>query len=215
MTRHRAITTTSSPRDTTRRRSSSRLVALDLTARAVVPSPVAARRREHGHDMITKTHRQPSALLALACCLLLAACTDDDGGDAVDGETDTGATEDAETGTDTGDAMSLAIAGSYTDDFGDAHTIGETSWDNGAGSFAISEYDNEAMFLIAQNASTNEFSPDLWSRFDWLFDGEQLYYCQSVYDGATPEDAIAGSADAGSLDMGCAGFAWSMLTPAP
>ena len=99
------------------------------------------------------------------------------------------------------------------DNFGDAHTITEAEWQNSAGSFAISNYDNVAMYLIAQNASTNQFSPDLWSRFDWTWNSDQLFYCQSVFDAATPEDAEAGGADVDDLESGCGGFSWSMLTP--
>jgi hypothetical protein len=141
--------------------------------------------------------------------LVLAACDD---GPSTQEETGT-ETAGSETGTETetGDDMPLAIVGTYTDDFGDTHTISETEWTNSAGSFAISQWSNEEMWLVAQNAETNMYSPGLWSRFDWAWDGEQLYYCQSVFDGATIDDALAGSANADDLAMGCGGFPWSQL----
>jgi hypothetical protein len=118
---------------------------------------------------------------------------------------------DGETDSETGDGMALAIVGSYADDFGDTHTISETEWTNSAGSFAISQWDNDEMWLVAQNAETNMYNPGNWSRFDWAWDAEQLYYCQSVFDGATIDDALAGGADGSDLAMGCGGFPWSRL----
>jgi hypothetical protein len=135
--------------------------------------------------------------------LMLAACEESPGTDEAGSETDS----------ETGGDMSLAIIGSYDDEFGDTHTITETEWTNSAGSFAISQWDNDEMWLVAQNAETNMYNPGQWSRFDWTWDGEQLYYCQSVYDGLTIEDALAGSADASDLMAGCGTFAWTALTP--
>jgi hypothetical protein len=152
---------------------------------------------------IQKPNHHPRSIITILA-LALAACdpasTDDDAGS----ETDT------ETGTETGDEV-LAIVGTYTDDFADTHTISETEWTNSAGSFAIEQYSNEEMWLVAQNAESNMYNPGLWSRFDWTWDAEQLYYCQSVYDGPTIDDALAGSADAGDLATGCGGFPWSLL----
>jgi hypothetical protein len=136
--------------------------------------------------------------------LTLAACTDD------------GSSMDSETGSETdetGGEMAVAIVGTYMDEFGDTHMISETEWTNSAGSFAISQWDNDEMWLVAQNAETNMYNPGQWSRFDWTWDGEQLYYCQSVYDGTTIDDALAGSADASDLLMGCGMFAWTRLNP--
>jgi hypothetical protein len=143
-----------------------------------------------------------SIISTLLCsCLSLVACTDDAGTEA--GET-------GETG-ETGEPALLEIAGSYTDEYGDMHTITEDTWTNAAGSFAIAEFDNAAAYLLAQNAASNAYFPDLWSRFDWTWDADALYYCQSVFDGATIDDARAGSADAGDLMAGCGGFAWTRL----
>jgi len=156
------------------------------------------------------------AILVLASVLALGGCTDD-GGTELGDETETGsagATETGETETgETGEAMGLEIVGSYTDEFGDMHEVSEDSWTNSGGSFAIESYDNSDMWVVAQNAGDNEYFPDMWSRFDWAWEGETLYYCQSVYDGATQEDAAAGDADAADLTMGCGGFAWTNLTP--
>jgi hypothetical protein len=83
------------------------------------------------------------------------------------------------------------------------------------GSFAIAEYNNDEMWLVAQNAESNMYNPGLWSRFDWTWDTDNnLYYCQSVYDGPTIDDAKAGSANPDDLMMGCGGmFPWTKLIP--
>jgi hypothetical protein len=157
---------------------------------------------------IHKPNHHTRFVITSILTLALAACDD---GPSTDEETGTEAGTETGSETETGDEMSLAIVGTYTDDFADTHMISETEWINSAGSFAISQYSNEEMWLVAQNAEANEFNPGLWSRFDWAWDGEQLYYCQSVYDGPTIDDALAGSADASDLMTGCGMFAWSQL----
>jgi hypothetical protein len=144
-------------------------------------------------------------LASLSACLLLllAACTPEPADDS--GET-------GETG-ETGEDESLE-PGSYTDDFGDTHTITAAQWQNSSGSFAIIQWYEDEQWLLAQNGPDNMYFPELWSRFDWTWDGDQLYYCQIVFDGATSDDAVAGSSDANDLLMGCNGFAWTMLNPA-
>ncbi|MFV8755525.1 hypothetical protein ACNOYE_33670 [Nannocystaceae bacterium ST9] len=156
--------------------------------------------------------------LSLAALLTITpGCDGDDEGDdeaADTGETETGETEtgETETGTDTGEEAP-AIAGTYTDEWGDTHTIDASTWTNGAGVFHVDQWDDEAMWLVAQNDEANMYSPSLWSRFDWVWSADDLYYCQSVFDGATVEVALAGSANRDDIMLGCGGFAWTNLTP--
>ncbi len=142
--------------------------------------------------------RLPSSLALFATLPLAAACGDtDDDGDSGGGP--------------------IAIAGSYTDDFGGSHVVTSERWESsGPTVFAITEYDNVEQFAIAQNDAANAFSPSLWSRFDWTYDtANTLYYCQTVYDGADADAARnATPADIGDLMAGCNGFGWSKLTPA-
>lgn len=174
-----------------------------------------------------------SVRFALCACLVLPglACSDDGGDEDGASESETGDTEtdteDTETETEDSEGETegetdgeteatgetLAIVGTYTDEYGDTHVISEESWENGAGSFAIATYDNTGMWIVAQNADSNEFFPGLWSRFDWTMDGDTLLYCQSAFDGATQADAEAASADPSDLMMGCGGFAWTNMTP--
>lgn len=156
------------------------------------------------------TFCRPTFLLSLALSgLAVTACTDDAPGDDELGDTGTD-TDTGDTGTDTG-GEGLGIVGDYVDEWGDTHTITEASWTNAGGAFHISSYDDAAGWLVAQNDAQNQFNPELWSRFEWTWSGDALYYCQSVFDGATEDDALAGSADPMDLEMGCGGFAWTHL----
>lgn len=110
----------------------------------------------------------------------------------------------------------LAISGNYTDSYGGSHSISEAAWDMGPNAlFNITFFDNRGQFIVAQNDSNNTYFPDLWSRFDWLYDNNQnLYYCQSAYDAASEDDARTNvTANRGDLATGCGGFSWTQLLP--
>jgi hypothetical protein len=154
-------------------------------------------------------HHAMKSFSFAAVLFLASGCEGDDAGDEV-AEADTG-TDD--TGTDETGDDAPDLAGMYTDEFGDTHTIDAATWTNAAGVFHIDQWDDTAMWLVAQNDAANEFSPELWSRFDWVSSGDDLYYCQSVFDGATVEAALAGSANHDDIMMGCGGFAWTNMTP--
>ena len=108
----------------------------------------------------------------------------------------------------------LAIRGSYGDSWGGAHTISQSSWVSGAASYTISQFDNDAQFIIAQNSEDNEYNPGLWSRFDWASVDGALWYCQTAYDAESEEAALATpAADAANpAETGCGGFSWTQLT---
>ena len=112
----------------------------------------------------------------------------------------------------------LAIIGNYSDGAG-SHAITQQSWTQTyEGSdplvFNIVEFDNDDEYVLAQNAEMNAFNPGLYSRFDWVMDGEQLWYCQSAFDAASLEDARMASADPSDpANGGCGMFPWSALSP--
>ena len=113
----------------------------------------------------------------------------------------------------------LSLAGNYTDDWGGSHIITSFQWEMGyEGSapslFHIIEIHEGENFIIAQNDINNEWSADLWSKFEWTIDSEILYYCQSAYDADSVETALQASADAADVTTGCGGSPWSTLTPA-
>lgn len=148
-------------------------------------------------------------------------------GSASEGTTGTGPADGTTTdeATDaTTAAEGLEIAGQWLEEFapgmGIVHTIDEALWeqaaDFGTAIFHVSAYDDEARWVVAQGDLANEFSPGLWSRFDWAWDGDALYYCTAVFDAATEADALAvPPSDAGDLAAGCGGFPWSPLVPLP
>lgn len=122
--------------------------------------------------------------------------------------------------TDPLESDTLAIAGSYTDEWGTDHTIDETSWvqvsDDGTLTFDVLSFDNIGRSVIAQNGSGNVYNPDLYSRFDWVGGTHgDLFYCQTTFDAATEEaaEATPRADDTDPENTGCGGFPWTNLVP--
>jgi hypothetical protein len=138
--------------------------------------------------------RAAVVLPAFSC--LVSACA----GDGADGD---------------GGGDALEIVGDYTDDFGGTHEITADTWTiDGAGVFHVLDFDNDTDYLVAQNDADNTYSPDLFSRFEWVENGDGLYLCQSVFDAESESAAHdAAGADPDDLETGCGGFPWSVLTP--
>jgi len=110
--------------------------------------------------------------------------------------------------------MDPAIAGAFVDEWGTAHTIDAATWDQGWGLWNISRFSNLHQNVIAQNDAGNGFFPGLWSRFDWTEQAGDTWYCQTAYDAPTEWAARSTPpADTGDILGGCAGFAWTLLTP--
>jgi len=150
---------------------------------------------------------------------LLAAPACADKGDDTGGSGDDSAADDSDGGDDSGGSDDIAIAGSWTDNYGGDHVITNASWSQYGGSslFAFTTYDNDEAYAIAQNDSANEYNPDLYSRFDWTWDAsDQLWYCQTAYAAMSAEEAEATAAadPADPSTTGCSGFPWTSLTPA-
>ncbi|EDM81936.1 hypothetical protein PPSIR1_05698 [Plesiocystis pacifica SIR-1] len=129
------------------------------------------------------------------------------------GTEDTTESTDETTETDTTGTEGLEIVGEYVDEWGSEHTITDAQWQQDALLFHVLDYDNEADYLIAENDANNEWSAGLFSRFDWAWDGDSLYYCQTVYDAEAAEAAEAAEpADAANLAGGCGeGFPWTLM----
>jgi hypothetical protein len=159
-----------------------------------------------------------------ALATLTAACGDADSGETTDtgvadaGVTDAGTADVTADASDTSDtSTSPEIQGVWVDGFGFSHWVTAEQWQSGWGPtalrFVIVEQNDDAMWLVAENDADNEFNPGLFSRFEWTFSDEQLYYCQSVFDAPSADDAAtADPADASDLESGCNGFGWSSLT---
>lgn len=113
---------------------------------------------------------------------------------------------------------SLAIVGTYVDNWDTTHEITDATWvqtsEWGTSAFSILSFDNDAHHVTAQNDLENDYYPDLFSHFEWMIDGDGLWVCQSAYDASTEEDADA-TASADGTDpesTGCGGASWSLLT---
>ncbi len=109
----------------------------------------------------------------------------------------------------------LSIIGVWDDGFGGTYDITSESITSWGSLYAISQYSNADMYIIAQNDANNSYNPSLWSRFDWTMDADNnLYLCQTAFDAASEEDALntpaADSSD--PVNGGCGDFSWSALT---
>lgn len=172
----------------------------------------------------------------LSCLALFAvvACGDSDGDTAdthdhmtTTGGTTTGTTTGGTTtgtttgGTTTGGTTSTtSIEGQWIDPYNGTHTITESTWTidgfYGVSLFHIDSWDPKTQTLYAQNDASNGFAAEQWSRFDWTWDGADLYFCQSAYDAPDLQAAMATPrADDTDLQYGCGanGFPWSALSP--
>ncbi len=118
---------------------------------------------------------------------------------------------------DTTGTAGLEILGQWVEEFAPGmtvdHTIEPQTWtqmsDFGDALFHIESYDNAARWVVAQNDRTNTFDPTLYSKFNWTWDGADLYYCTAVFNAETAADATdAPDADASDLATGCGGFPW-------
>ncbi len=141
------------------------------------------------------------------------------GMDAGDADVSSEATDDI-TGDDTDTAEVLEIVGHYVTDWDAEVAVTETQWretsEFGTVSYAISFFENERDYLVAQNSPDDAFNPEKWSRFEWTYDDDnKLYYCQILFSEETFEDADvdANIADGADLEEGCNGFPWTTLLP--
>jgi hypothetical protein len=109
----------------------------------------------------------------------------------------------------------LEIIGLWDDNISGEHTIEEDRWiqafDPNVYTYFISYYDNDLEFMVARLANDTM----TYSRLEWAYVGEQLYYCESV---KLEVSAIAaetgGEADRTSpATGGCVGMPWVPLTP--
>ena len=97
----------------------------------------------------------------------------------------------------------ISIEGEWIDEWNSSQIIDSDSWNSNT----ITQYDNDEMWAVAENGANNA-----WSKYDWTWNSEELYYCQSTFAAETEADALsADSANATDLDTGCGGFPWSQM----
>lgn len=114
---------------------------------------------------------------------------------------------DADTDTDA-DTYPLEVVGDWTDGQGSNHYVTEDTWRqvwyHYTSLHEIVAWSNSDELLVAHNNLDNAAYADLWSRFEWRWDGAALWICQSVMDAATQND-VAGYPRADGDDPGAAG----------
>jgi hypothetical protein len=108
----------------------------------------------------------------------------------------------------------VSIIGIWDDGYGGTYDITSETITNWGSVYAITQYSNSDMYIIAQNDANNEYNPSLWSRFDWTMDVyNNFYLCQTAYDAVSEEDALnTPAADSSNPTIdGCGEFAWSSI----
>jgi len=145
-----------------------------------------------------------------------------DGPDESDGDVDATADTDTDADTDSDAEIddSLAIVGGWVDEHGTAHTITEEDWEQvrtGDVTYAyeITIFWPADEYLIAYNKPGNPTNETLWSRFDWVWEGDELYVCHVTETASIALSAIAAPDPDGSEPSvgGCNGAAWIHMTP--
>jgi hypothetical protein len=105
----------------------------------------------------------------------------------------------------------LDAGGDWNDMYGTYIHGNAFVWADTYASYTLTRHDDVAHFFVGQNAPTNTYNPDLWSRFDWRVQDNVLWYCQTAYAAADEATALA-TAAADSTDPstgGCGGSPWT------
>ena len=113
----------------------------------------------------------------------------------------------------------LEIAGSYMDNTSTEHVITQNSWlfDYGAGEqyfYHITQYDNALQYVIAENSENNGvLEAGFWSRFDWTYQDNHLWVCQTASNAATEAAALSTETPDKSNpgEEGCRNYGWLRL----
>lgn len=143
------------------------------------------------------------ALVGVAVALGLVACKAD-GGAQDDGSTTTGDVDEP-----------LEIIGLWVDDISADHDIDEDRWvqsfDPDVYTYFILYFDNTTREVMTRTPNDQTYS-----RFEWEWVDEQLYYCASATGHATAVEAeMVARADASDpATGGCVGAPWHTLDPA-
>lgn len=113
----------------------------------------------------------------------------------------------------------IKILGSYEDSYNSRHQIDEDKWvvsfGNSSSTYEILSFDNNKRVVIAKNGE-DSFNPGEYSRFEWVYLDSKLFYCQSVYDAKSREEAEEDQSSDPSdpIGGGCGSynFPWTPLT---
>jgi hypothetical protein len=110
----------------------------------------------------------------------------------------------------------LEIEGRWHSSFGGMTVLDSDDFVSASASAAIASYDNEANWLVTQNASNAPVSPNKFNKVVWTeIDDDGFFYCTvdrglDTAAGAADSDKTANEAD---LAHGCRGYPWTKLSP--
>ena len=94
----------------------------------------------------------------------------------------------------TNGAMPPQLVGQFVDSFGHRHVIDESQWhsfhDDEALLYRICSVHPQKGFLIAQNHRSQKYHPDKFSRFEWVVEDGDVWYCQQVYSADSQSAAV-------------------------
>ena len=114
---------------------------------------------------------------------------------------------------------SMPAAGKFLDNWGSYVTVNAGMWYSVSSSGSASMYRVEAYgpnWILAQNAATNAWNPNMWSLFRFHTVGSGYGFCQIIYNGNSASDTILGDVsayNASDAAAGCNGFGHSTMAP--
>lgn len=109
------------------------------------------------------------------------------------------------------------LDGTFVDDYDISYSISAEQWtQHPHATYHIKKWNEEELYLIAQNDTNNLGDPGLWTRIDWMeLEGMEPYawaFCISAYDAPTAEAAVhVEIADRTNPRTGCNGFPFSRM----
>lgn len=118
-------------------------------------------------------------------------------------------------------APPIGLLGRFADDYGNNFRIAAERFEQLPRSrFHVVEWNARGQFLIARNDDANPGDAGLWTRIDWMrLDGMAPYvwgFCMTAYRAASEAAARATAPpDRSAPRVGCSGYPFSRLKPAP
>jgi len=124
-----------------------------------------------------------------------------------------GIDNDGDTQTDSADSDCDSATDS-TEGIGIASGSWSQTTSAGSSVCQITIIDEPAEYVVGQNDASNPQHGGLWSRFDWTYQGSDLYACHVVENASISLAAIGNStADSADITSGCNGASWLTLSP--
>jgi len=147
-------------------------------------------------------------------------------GEEADADADADADSDADTDIGEPSNGDLEMIGDWISEIDETHTITNSAWVvefyndmddvDVVLQYDIQDYWNANNFLVARNLDTNRIDAGLYSRFDWVLDGSEAYFCPTACCATTEDEALNSLApdptDPAAYGCGDANTEWTKLT---